>query len=126
MACTQLDYLLLGYMEESLAGIEFNARTTIGYVRDNSALGFSISWTFTVENFVALEGLYGNTAYNIVWAFADIMNTNKDLLELNAFGDLYSNMPDVNDFNDAVKRVELNIGWMNRNEADIDAFLGSL
>ncbi|XP_006820978.1 aminopeptidase N-like [Saccoglossus kowalevskii] len=128
MGCTQLNYLLTGYMEEALTGDEFGARITIGFVRDNSALGFSLAWTFTVDNFVALNTIYGDSAFDIAWTFANQMNTNKDLLELNAFGNVYSDMPveAANDFNEAVKRVETNILWMERNEDQIRVFLESL
>ncbi|XP_006820979.1 aminopeptidase Ey-like [Saccoglossus kowalevskii] len=128
MGCTQLEWLLIGYMEEALEGDEFSAELTIGFVRDNSALGFSLAWSFTVENFVALNTIYGDSAYDIVWEFADKMNTDKDLLELNAFGNLHSDMPAeaANDFNEAVKRVETNILWSERNEDDIRLFLESV
>ncbi|XP_070558850.1 aminopeptidase N-like [Ptychodera flava] len=127
MACSRASWTLQGYMEEALESSSFDARTTIGYVRDNSGLGFDLAWAFTIESFDALAATYGDSAYDIVWSFASKMNTNKDLEGLNDFGTKHYDMPGsaANGFYDAVQTVETNIKWADRNMGDINLFLNA-
>ncbi|XP_077988211.1 aminopeptidase N-like [Glandiceps talaboti] len=128
MGCSRTPWTLQRYMEEALVGEDFLAPTTIEYVRDNSGLGFSLAWDFTLQNFDSLKESLQNAAYDIVWAFASKMNTERDLKQLTDFGAKYHDMPGTvaNSFYKALETVETNIQWIDRNMGDIRSFLEAI
>ncbi|XP_070558852.1 aminopeptidase N-like [Ptychodera flava] len=125
MACSRIPWILQGYLEESLNDQQFDAKTVIGYVRDHSSLGLSVAWEFTLAHFDDLHNTYDDAAYDIVWAFADKLNTEKHLKEFQDFGSLYHDMPvqAANDYYKSLRRIRTNMEWISRNGDDIKAFL---
>ncbi|XP_070558841.1 aminopeptidase N-like [Ptychodera flava] len=125
LACSRAPWTLQSYMEEALEGDEFSASTTIGYVRDNSGLGFDLAWDFTLTHFDNLHEEYGDAAYDTVYSFTSKMNNARDLQQLNDFGAKYYDMPGTaaNAFYSSVETVETNIEWVVRNRDDIRVFL---
>ncbi|XP_070557594.1 aminopeptidase N-like [Ptychodera flava] len=115
MACTHIPYLLSRYLEYSLTWGWAN--TGIHNARRYSAVGFSIAWTFTMDNFDELLETYGDAAYDIVWGFSDEMNTRREKEMLEEFAELHNDMPEnaASNFYAALHRIELSIIWMDRN-----------
>ncbi|XP_070558853.1 aminopeptidase N-like [Ptychodera flava] len=129
LGCSREPYTLIGYMEKSMdTSNGLSASSTIGSVRDNSGLGFTLAWEFTMDHFDALHERYGDSAYGIVWAFADKMNSQNDLDQLNAFGERYYDMPgeEAVKFYEAVDKVTANIAWADRNMGAIKDFLSDV
>ncbi|XP_002738376.2 aminopeptidase N-like [Saccoglossus kowalevskii] len=126
MACSRDPWVLVGYMETSLdENSGLSPLTTIGYVRDNSGLGFNLAWDFTLDNFNDLHALYETSAYGLVFSFAVKMNTQEDLDSLMSFGSTHYDMPGeaAVGFYEAIKMVKNNINWTDRNAEDIENFL---
>lgn len=65
------------------------------------------------------------SAYGIIWAFADHMNSRSDLRKMNSFGQKYYDMPGMAaaSFYEAVAKIESNMQWMETNLEDIKQFL---
>ncbi|XP_077988232.1 aminopeptidase N-like [Glandiceps talaboti] len=128
MACSRIPWTLEGYLEESLHYDEFDVLTTIGYVRDYSSVGVSVAWHFTVANFDELYTSYGNQAYDIVWSFAEKMNTQRDLDQFQLFGTNHHDMPTpaANGYYKSLQRIKTNIEWISRNEGEIKTFLSAV
>ncbi|XP_070558854.1 aminopeptidase N-like [Ptychodera flava] len=129
LACSRETHTLIDYMEKSMdLSNELSASTTIGYVRDNSGLGFALAWEFTMDHFDALHERYEDAAYGIVWDFANKMNSHRDLDQLNAFGEKYYDMPgeEAVKFYEAVDKVTANIAWVDRNMGAITDFLSNV
>ncbi|XP_006817287.1 aminopeptidase N-like [Saccoglossus kowalevskii] len=125
LACSRQPWTLNMYMEKAMDDESLSVTSTIGYVRDNSGLGFDLAWDFTMKYFDTLHESNSVAAFDLVWSFASKMNTENDLLKLNAFGAKYYDMPgeSANDFYRAVQRVETNIIWADRNMVQIKLFL---
>ncbi|XP_070557593.1 aminopeptidase N-like [Ptychodera flava] len=119
MACTKDTWRILSYLETALG--QLWAYEAITYALYNSQLGHQIAWTFTIDNFELLLQMYKELAYDIVWQFADFMNTEKDKEQLEDFGKEHRDMPSnaAADFYNALHKVDLNIRWMTKNEADL-------
>ncbi|XP_070558851.1 aminopeptidase N-like [Ptychodera flava] len=129
LGCSREPYTLIGYMETSMdPKSAISASSTIGYVRDNSGLGFTLAWEFALEHFDALLERYDDAAYDIVWGFADKMNSQSDLDQLNAFGERHYDMPgeEAVKFYEAVDKVTANIAWVDRNMGAITDFLSDV
>ncbi|XP_077988189.1 aminopeptidase N-like [Glandiceps talaboti] len=123
MACSRSSYTLQGYMEYYLETSE--ARTVIGYVRDESGIGFDLAWNFVMDNFDSLHQRFGDSAYDIVWSFANTMNTEHDKMAMENFGRKYNNMPGTaaNNYYAYLDRIQANIDWMDRNSDNIKHWL---
>ncbi|XP_070557701.1 aminopeptidase N-like isoform X2 [Ptychodera flava] len=116
MGCTDKSWLLQRYLEDE----NFATSTVISNIRGKSAVGYSLAWDYTMNNFEKL-GL----SYKTVWDFKDYMNTQYDLDQLNVFGSRNSNMSSdsAKGFYDAVQRVETNMDWMNKNKDSVKQWL---
>ncbi|XP_077977919.1 aminopeptidase N-like [Glandiceps talaboti] len=119
MACTKDTWILARYLESALE--ESWANTAVSNALDNSPVGFPIAWTFTMDNFETLLAIYDEAAYDIVWGFADYINTDSYKTQLEEFARLHSDMPTsaAGKFYDALHTVDLNIMWMKSNFDDL-------
>ncbi|XP_070558956.1 aminopeptidase N-like [Ptychodera flava] len=123
MSCSQNAWLLQGYLEmydemEKLFVASY-------YMREKSALGFSVAWKFMIERFDELFEKYGNSLYFHIWLFGPFLNSESDLKQLLDFGSRSTNMSDgaVTQFYRAVGRVKENIAWMDKNMASVREWL---
>ncbi|XP_077988200.1 aminopeptidase N-like [Glandiceps talaboti] len=123
MACSRNSYTLQGYMEYYLETSE--ARTVIGYVKDESGIGFDLAWNFVIDNFDDLHQRFGDSTYDTVWSFANTMNTEKDKMKMENFGKTYHNMPGTaaNNYYESLQRIQGNIEWIERNGDEIKTWL---
>ncbi|XP_002741617.2 aminopeptidase N-like [Saccoglossus kowalevskii] len=115
LACTKDFTLIKEYMEESLHMSDIF--TTLGYIKQQSAIGYHLAWEFLMDNFELLVHVKEESAYKAVWEFAGNMNRGKDLAMLEQFGRTYSHMPslEVSSFYQSLNKVKLNIAWMDKN-----------
>ncbi|XP_070557378.1 aminopeptidase N-like [Ptychodera flava] len=103
------------YLDYALTKKEANS--VIGSVLRNSPIGYSMAVEFTMANWDALRAAHGTSAFNIVWQFADFMNTAADLMKLEEFGRKSQYVPGFPEktYQSTVDKVKLNIQWMERN-----------
>ncbi|XP_077977945.1 putative aminopeptidase-2, partial [Glandiceps talaboti] len=115
LACSRTQWIIERYMEYGLT--ENMATTIIGHVLTNSPIGYSLAWEFTMNNWNELKQTYGNSAFNVVWQFTSYMNTESDLMKLEAFATKYYYMPGFPEstYESNIHKVKLNIDWMKRN-----------
>ncbi|XP_070558802.1 uncharacterized protein [Ptychodera flava] len=115
LACSKEQWIAKRYLEYALLKKETN--TVIGAVLGSSPVGYSIALEFTMANWDALRQVHGNSAFNIVWQFADFMNTRADLMKLEEFGRKNMYVPGFPEstYQSTMDKVKLNIQWVERN-----------
>ncbi|XP_002734087.2 aminopeptidase N-like [Saccoglossus kowalevskii] len=109
---------IAGFMRSwDFADDKFNVYTTIGHVRDRSALGKLVAWNFLLRNFEGLRKSNEDEAFQTAWGFADSMNTKYEQSQLEDFARKYNDMPEsqVEDFYIALRKIKHNIRWMETN-----------
>ncbi|XP_070559003.1 aminopeptidase N-like isoform X2 [Ptychodera flava] len=123
MGCSRDSWQLQYYLEDYHS--DGRSRVAIDNIRDKSSLGYSTAWEFTMTRFEELLNIYGNSSFDIVWDFADLMTTRYDHEKLHMFGTKHRDMPAsaASGFYRAVEIVETNIAWMDRNQESIREWL---
>ncbi|XP_077977932.1 aminopeptidase N-like [Glandiceps talaboti] len=115
LACSSTQWIVEKYLDYSLSKGE--ADSVIGSVLTNSPIGYTLALEFTMNNWNALKETYGNSAFDIIWQFATYMNTESDLMKLQAFGTKHQYMPGfpASTYQSTLDKVKLNIDWMTVN-----------
>ncbi|XP_077977906.1 aminopeptidase N-like [Glandiceps talaboti] len=123
---SETDNLIPNFMRPwDFAVDRYDVFKVIHDVGKQSALGSLESWRFATEYFDDLRNKSESQAFQVMWEFADNMNTKVELTKLEDFARKYNDMPEdqVKEFYKAQRKVKANIRWMDRNYNQLEKWL---